>query len=81
MKPSSRRSGAARGSSRPFGAGKHLTDMTMRTFVPFPFVPPGQPGRFGPVHEIRDCHLRPGGLPATIEGRRKALPARIGSIR
>jgi hypothetical protein len=55
--------------------------MTMRTFVPFPFVPPGQPGRFGPVHEIRDCHLRPGGLPATIEGRRKALPARIGSIR
>jgi hypothetical protein len=33
-------------------------------------------GQFGPVYEIRDYHLLPGGLPATIDGWRKALPGR-----
>jgi NIPSNAP len=33
-------------------------------------------GQFGPVYEIRDYHLRPGGLPATVAGWRQALPAR-----
>ncbi|MFC5833383.1 NIPSNAP family protein [Nonomuraea insulae] len=66
----------ARASDRPFGAGDHLTDLTTQSFVPFPFVPPVQTGQFGPAYEIRDYHLRPGGLPATMAGWRKALPAR-----
>ncbi|NKQ55498.1 NIPSNAP family protein [Amycolatopsis sp. K13G38] len=66
----------ARASSEPFGAGEHLTDLTLQSFAPFPFVPPVRTGRFGPVYEIRDYHLRPGGLPATIHGWRQALPAR-----
>ncbi|MEV0275667.1 NIPSNAP family protein [Streptomyces sp. NPDC050610] len=66
----------ARAGDRPFGAGDHLTDLTMQSFAPFPFVPPVRTGEFGPVYEIRDYHLRPGGLPATIAGWRKALPGR-----
>ncbi|MFI7104231.1 NIPSNAP family protein [Streptomyces sp. NPDC050161] len=66
----------ARSSSQPFGADEHLTDLTMQSFAPFPFVPQVRTGRFGPVYEIRDYHLRPGGLPATIAGWRQALPAR-----
>ncbi|MEV0266219.1 NIPSNAP family protein [Streptomyces sp. NPDC050617] len=66
----------ARADDRPFGAGDHLTDLTMQSFAPFPFVPPVRTGSFGPVYEIRDYHLRPGGLPATIAGWRKALPGR-----
>jgi hypothetical protein len=66
----------ARGSVSPFGAGEHLTDLSMQSFAPFPFVPPVRTGHFGPVYEIRDYHLRPGGLPPTIDGWRQALPAR-----
>ncbi|WP_433799901.1 NIPSNAP family protein [Actinomycetospora sp. CA-084318] len=60
----------------PFGAGEHLTDLTMCGFAPFPFVPRVIPGEFGRVYEIRDYHLVPGGLPDTIEGWRQRLPGR-----
>ncbi|WP_246257220.1 NIPSNAP family protein [Amycolatopsis anabasis] len=66
----------ARASTDPFGAGDHLTDLSLRSFAPFPFLPPVRTGQFGSVYEIRDYHLRPGGLPATIAGWRQALPAR-----
>jgi hypothetical protein len=66
----------ARQSTEPFGGRAHLTDLTMQSFAPFPFVPPVRTGQFGPVYEIRDYHLLPGGLPATIDGWRKALPGR-----
>ena len=66
----------ARTSTSPFGAGEHLTDLSMQSFAPFPFLPPVCTGRFGPVYEFRDYHLRPGGLPPTIAGWRQALPAR-----
>jgi hypothetical protein len=48
----------------------------MAGYAAFPFVPPAQPGRVGSVYEIRDYHLRPGGLPATISGWRMNLPGR-----
>ena len=63
-------------SSRPFGAGDHLTDLTMHGYAPFPFMPRVVPGAFGSVYEIRDYHLLPGGLPATIDGWRIKLPGR-----
>ncbi|MYW95548.1 NIPSNAP family protein [Amycolatopsis rubida] len=65
----------ARRSRKPFG-GDYLTDLSLRSFAPFPFVPPVRPGKYGSVYEIRDYHLRPGGLTATIGGWREALPAR-----
>ena len=63
-------------SRHPFGAGPHLTDLTMQGFAPFPFVPRVVTGAFGAVYEIRDYHLVPGGLPATIDGWRQKLPGR-----
>ena len=63
-------------SSRPFGAGTHLTDLTMNGYAPFPFMPRVVAGAFGSVYEIRDYHLTPGGLPATIDGWRLKLPGR-----
>ena len=65
----------ARLSRKPFG-GDHLTGLSLQSFAPFPFVPPVRPGKYGSVYEIRDYRLRPGGLPATIDGWREALPAR-----
>jgi hypothetical protein len=62
--------------SAPFGAGAHLTDLSLQSFAPFPFMPPVRTGQFGPVYEIRDYHLVPGGLPPSIAGWRQALPAR-----
>jgi len=66
----------ARASCAPFGGDAFLTDLALRSYAPFPFVPPVRPGKYGPVYEIRDYHLRPGGLPATVAGWRTALPAR-----
>ncbi len=63
-------------SPRPFGAGNHLTDLRMQSFAPFPFMPRVTTGEFGSVYEIRDYHLVPGGIPATIEGWRIKLPGR-----
>lgn len=63
-------------SRAPFGAGDHLTDLTMNGYAPFPFMPPVVTGAFGSVYEIRDYHLVAGGLPATIDGWRQALPGR-----
>jgi hypothetical protein len=60
----------------PFGADGQLTDLQMRGFAPFPFVPRVRPGRYGSIYEIRDYHLVPGGLPATIDGWRQRLPGR-----
>jgi NIPSNAP len=63
-------------STRPFGAGDHLTDLTMNGYAPFPFMPRVATGAFGSVYEIRDYRLIPGGLPATIDGWRIKLPGR-----
>jgi hypothetical protein len=63
-------------SRHPFGAGPHLTDLSMNAYAPFPFMPPIVTGEFGSVYEIRDYHLLPGGLPATIDGWRVRLPGR-----
>jgi hypothetical protein len=63
-------------SPKPFGAGSHLTDLSVQSFAPFPFMPPVVVGAFGPFYEIRDYHLVPGGLVPTIDGWREALPGR-----
>ena len=63
-------------SRHPFGAGPHLADLAMNAYAPFPFMPPVVTGEFGSIYEIRDYHLLPGGLPATIDGWRVRLPGR-----
>jgi NIPSNAP len=63
-------------SKSPFGVGEFMTGMTMDTFIAFDFLPPMQPGTYGPFYEVRSYVLKTGGLEPTIELWRKAVPAR-----
>jgi len=68
---------AAVESKNPFGIAEFITDMTMDTYVSFDFVPPMQPGAFGPCYEVRSYVLKPGSLATTIELWRNAVPGRL----
>ena len=61
----------------PFVIGEFITSMAMDTYVSFDFIPPMQPGEFGPCYEVRTYMLKPGGLAPTIELWRKAVPGRM----
>jgi hypothetical protein len=52
---------------------------TMRSeiIVPFDFVPAPQPGRMGPIFELRYYTLKPGTLPDTAKGWSEKLPDRM----
>jgi hypothetical protein len=64
-------------SVNPFNAGSLVTALRMDSYAPFPFLPPVQPGSFGGIYEFRTYQLRPGGLPPTLAGWKKAIePAR-----
>ena len=63
-------------SKSPFGVGEFMTGMTMDTFIAFDFLPPIQPGAYGPFYEVRSYILKTGGLEPTIALWRKAVPAR-----
>ena len=60
----------------PLGIGEFITDLSLDTYVPFDFMPPLQPGTFGPCYEVRSYVLKPDGLAPTIELWRKAVPGR-----
>jgi hypothetical protein len=60
----------------PFGIGEFVTALSLDTYVSFDFMPPLQPGAFGPCYEVRSYRLKPDGLAPTIELWRKAVPAR-----
>jgi hypothetical protein len=67
---------AALNARSPFGIGEFITDLSLDTYVPFDFMPPLQPGAFGPCYEVRSYMLKPDGLTPTVELWRKAVPAR-----
>ena len=54
-----------------------IRKMRSEIINPFDFVPTPQPGRMGPVFEIRYYTLKGGTLPATAEGWKAKLPDRI----
>jgi hypothetical protein len=64
-------------STSPFGAADVVTALSQVSYAPFPFLPAVEPGHYGKVYEVRDYHLRPGGLPATLEGWQRAVPERV----
>jgi hypothetical protein len=68
---------AALTSSDPFGVGEFIVGMAMDVYTALDFVAPMQPGAYGPVYEVRTYELKPGGVPATVEAWRKAVPARL----
>ena len=64
-------------SANPFNARPSVTALETNSYVPFPFLPPIEPGSRGKVYEFRTYWLRPGGLPPTLAGWEKAIrPAR-----
>jgi len=63
-------------SNSSFGIGEYIVALAMDTYVSFDFIPPLQPGAFGPCYEVRTYMLKPGGLAPTIELWRKAVPGR-----
>jgi NIPSNAP protein len=69
---------AALSARSPFGIGEFITDLSLDTYVPFDFMPPLQPGAYGPCYEVRSYVLKPDGLAPTLELWRKALPGRAG---
>jgi hypothetical protein len=68
---------AAQNTDNPLGIGECITAVTMDTDVSFDFIPPMQPGQFGPCYEVRNYVLKPDGLPPTIEAWRKSVPGRL----
>jgi len=60
-----------------FGVGDALVEASSATFASFPFVPPMQAGRYGPVFELREYTIRPQGLPRALAAWESALPARL----
>ncbi|MEY9115296.1 NIPSNAP family protein [Bradyrhizobium diazoefficiens] len=52
--------------ANPFNAGEAIAQMSFDTYVPFPFLPPVVPGKYGSVYEIRTYRLKHGGVPPTI---------------
>ena len=67
---------AALSANSPFGIGEFITELSLDTYMPFDFMPPLQPGAFGPCYEVRSYALKPDGLSPTVELWRKAVPAR-----
>ena len=61
----------------PFNGNGIVTAMNMETYAPFPFLPPVQPKLMGGIYEFRTYHLKPGGLPATLDGWKKAITPAI----
>lgn len=62
--------------ANPFNLADHLTDLTMESYAPFPFMAPVEPGSYGKVYEIRTYRPKFGGMQPTIDAWADAVPAR-----
>lgn len=62
--------------SNPFNVAEHLTDLTMESYAPFPFMGPIEPGAWGKVYEIRTYRPKFGGMQPTIDAWAAAVPER-----
>jgi NIPSNAP len=67
---------AALNTKSPFGIGEFVTDLSFDTYVSLDFMPPLQPGAFGPCYEVRSYVLKADGLAPTIALWRQAVPGR-----
>jgi hypothetical protein len=64
-------------SASPFNGGGWLAAMSLDTYLPLSWLPPVEPGAFGPVYELRSYGVRPHGLTPLIEAWRNQLPGRL----
>ncbi len=63
-------------SDNPFGCVEHLAGLSMESYRALDFLPPVEPGTFGPVYEFRTYCARLNGLAPTAEKWRNAVPGR-----
>lgn len=66
----------ALGSSDPFGCAEHLVALSMESYRSLDFLPPVEPGSFGPVYEFRTYRTRVNGIAPTLDKWRAAIPER-----
>lgn len=67
---------AALNANSPLGIGEFVTELALDTYVSLDFMPPLQPGAFGPCYEVRSYVLKADGLAPTIALWRQAVPGR-----
>ena len=60
-----------------YGVADDLVEACATTLASFPFAPAARPGRVGPVFELREYTVKPGGLPALLSAWEARLPARL----
>ncbi len=63
--------------SNPFNVAEHLTDLTMESYAPFPFMGPVVRGAYGKVYEFRTYRPKFGGMQPTIDAWAAAVPERV----
>jgi hypothetical protein len=63
-------------SDDPFGCLAHLVGLRFDTYRPLDFLPPVEPGDFGPFYEIRSYRMKLNGLMPTMEKWQGAVPKR-----
>lgn len=63
-------------SDNPFGCADELVRLSMESYRALDFLPPVQPGSFGPIYEFRTYRTRVNGILPTMEKWRAAVPER-----
>lgn len=63
-------------SDNPFGCAEHLARLAMESYRAFDFLPPVEPGAFGPVYEFRTYRTRLNGIAPTMAKWAEAVPPR-----
>ena len=71
------RAEAVKDGAWPPKTSEFIREMKSEIVVPFPFVPEVQPGKIGPIFEIRYYTLKAGTLPETMKGWEAKLPERM----
>jgi hypothetical protein len=63
-------------SDNPFGCLEHLVDLCFDSYRPLDFLPPVEPGTFGPFYELRSYKMKLNGLMPTMAKWQGAAPGR-----
>lgn len=67
---------AAKSPHWPPAIGEFLVSMNSEIFTPSPFTPEMMAGKNGPIYEMRSYTLKPGKLPAMMEGWKEKIEGR-----
>jgi len=71
------RADAAKEENWPPNTSEFIINQKVEILIPFPFAPEWQPGKLGPIYELRQYVFQAGGLPDIIAGWKDHLPDRL----